>query len=328
MASLGKGDRKTGPNLKNEGAAANEKPSPAPAPAPTPTLVPTSAPVDSLSWGKVYQTVGAVPEEGMSYALPKADYRHACYVWSVPNYEVVIPGEPYYRLPINHSMLSAFGFLDTDTLDDVIAVADCSDWKAYVNGRASGKWLEMQPRILQQAVPVQSTAAAPAPTGWNWADCTSITGCFMIQPTANASGDAQTAIEYADDMGPNTPNSSGPSSDTINALCPALSLPSRPNGGAFYNGLAEWEISDPNQIQAFVAALGWTDNKAVLQKLYSFYKGNTDPFSADIRLEGNVLPSAMGTYKASNGTVLSSSNCALSFMLMRALNPSIAKFAQ
>lgn len=141
----------------------------------------TSAPAsttdtsDALSWGSVYKTVGDVPKESVSYALPKADYRNACYMWQVPNYEVVVPGAPYYRMPINHSMLSAFGFLDTDTLEEVIVVSDCSDWDTYAKGRASGKWLEMQEKILQQAVPIAPapSPAATAPT-WDWSKVTEL----------------------------------------------------------------------------------------------------------------------------------------------------------
>ena len=323
MASLGKGsDHIEGPDIENEGANVSESSS---STSSASTPAPAGDPVDSLSWGNVYSTVGDVPEEGLAaYALPKADYCGACYMWEVPNGEVIVPGEPYYRMPINHSMLSAFGFLDTDTLQDVIAVSDCSDWNAYVKGRASGKWLEMQQRILQQAVPVQSTAPAPAPTGWNWADCTKMMGKFIIQPNSGASDDVQTAVNDANQIIQNNePGAAAP----INALCPSLGLSFSANGEEGPMGSGEWIISTPNQIQALAAALGWTSNKTVLKKLYSFYNGNTNPYSPYINLEGNVLSSSMGTYKASNGTTLSSSNCTLSFMLQEALNHTIADFA-
>ncbi|MBQ1348535.1 MAG: hypothetical protein IIY58_04145, partial [Aeriscardovia sp.] len=129
MALLGKGsDHMEGPDIENDsgsfddassttsGTASTSFAASAPAPASTsaPAAAPASAPADTLTWGTVYKTVGDVPDDDISFALPKADYRNACYMWQVPNYEVVVPGDPYYRMPINHAMLSAFGFLDTD----------------------------------------------------------------------------------------------------------------------------------------------------------------------------------------------------------------------
>ena len=337
MASLGKGsDYRTEPDLKNEGEAVSESTtstttSTSSTSTTTATSTSTPAPAttadtaNSLSWGNVYKTVGDVPDEGLAaFALPKADYRGACYMWEVPNGEVIVPGEPYYRLPVTHDMLSAFGFLDTDTLEAVIAVSDCSDWNAYVQGRTSGKWLEMQEKILQQAVPVQSTAPAPTPTGWNWADCTKMMGKFVIQSNSGASDDVQTAVNDANQL---IQSQATDCATPINALCPAVSLSFSVNGEDYAGGSGEWIINTPNEIQALAAALGWTTNKTVLKKLYCFYNGNTNPFSPYINLEGNVLSSSMGTYKASNGTTLSASNCTLSFMLQEALNHSIANFA-
>ena len=183
MASLGKGGDYTDPpiNETNGESSSTSSSSPSPAqnlgkgsdqiqqsdPVPIVTPAPTQTPASTDPWahiqdiypssavpicsfGNVYTTVGDVPKESVSYALPKADYRNACYMWQVPNYEVVVPGAPYYRMPINHDMLSAFGFLDTDTLDEVFVVSDCSDWESYANGRASGQWGEIQRQITQQ----------------------------------------------------------------------------------------------------------------------------------------------------------------------------------
>ena len=65
-----------------------------------------------------------------------------------------------------------------------------------------------------------------------------------------------------------------------------------------------------------------------MQKLYPYFKDNAYPRAKNhyINLEGTILPSAMGSYKASNGTTLSSSNCTITFTLQYALNHSIAKF--
>lgn len=167
------------------------------------TIDPASAPAsttsaaDGISYGTLYKTVGDVPEEGISYILPKDDYRHACYMWETPNYGVVIPGEPSYKMPVNRAMLAAFGFLDTDTLNDVLIVSDCSDWKSYVKGRASGQWLEMQKKILQQAVPI---APAPSPSAtspaWDWSKVTTLSLRFYFTPLS----DAFTAEEINTDM--------------------------------------------------------------------------------------------------------------------------------
>ena len=185
MALLGKGsDPEEDPDIQNDSGSFDNASTTASSTAPvsTPSATPTtvtptaSTPEDAITWGTVYKTVGDVPSEGVAaYALPKADYRNACYMWQVPNYEVVVPGAPYYRMPINHAMLSAFGFLDTDTLEEVIAVSDCSDWSTYAKGRASGKWLEMQKKILQQAVPI---TPAPSPSAisptWDWSKVTEL----------------------------------------------------------------------------------------------------------------------------------------------------------
>lgn len=337
MAFLGKGGNYTdGPDIQNDSGsfddASTTTPSTAPVamPSTTPTTVTTNASTpstagDGITWGTVYKTVGDVPSEGVAaYGLPKADYRNACYMWQVPNGCVVIPGEPLYRMPLNHPMLSAFGFLDTDALEDVIAVSDCSDWNAYVKGRASGKWLEMQKKILQQAVPVQSTAPAPAPTGWNWADCTTMYGQFTVQANSGASSDVQTAVEDANQL---IQSQASDCADPINALCPSLSLSFASNGEQGSMGANEWFVTTPNEVEALAAALGWTSDTTVMQKLYSYYNGNTNPWSPQIDLVGTVPASSMGTYEASNGTELSASNCTLTFTLQYALNHSIAKFA-
>lgn len=340
MALLGKGsDHMEGPDIENDSGSFDDTSSTtsnatsvSPVTVSTPSAAPTTASSasattsDGITWGTVYKTVGDVPSEGVAaYALPKCDYREACYMWQVPNGCVVIPGEPLYRMPLNHPMLSAFGFLDTDTLEDVIAVSDCSDWNAYVKGRVSGKWLAMQEKILQQAVPVQSTAPAPTPTGWNWADCTVMYGQFNVVANSGASSDVQTAVEDANQLIQSQANNCAA---PINALCPTLSLSFASNGEDDSMGSNEWTVSTPNEVEALAAALGWTSDETVMQKLYSFYKGNTNPWSPQIGLTGTVLSSAMGTYEASNGTELSASNCTLTFTLQYALNHTIAKFAQ
>lgn len=341
MALLGKGsDHRGGPDIKNEQGSFNatsdttSTSSNRPAASSASASTPAPAPADAPTFGTVYKTVGDVPEGDITFALPKTDYRNACYMWQTPNYEVVVPGEPSYRVPINHAMLSACGFLDTDTLEEVIAVSGCSDWNAYVKGRVSGKWLEMQEKILQQAVPVQSTAPAPAPTGWDWADCTGIQGLFIINPAEGASDEVAAAVKATNSV--IWTYESG-EAKPLTQLIPSLNFLTQadnavygPQGETEVNGewVQQWGFSTPNQIQALVAALGWTDDEAVMQKLYSYFKDNAYPRAKNhyINLEGTILPSAMGSYKASNGTTLSSSNCTITFTLQYALNHSIAKF--
>ena len=285
---------------------------------------------DGITYAKAYQKVSDLPSDDVVWLLPKDDYRNACYVWQVPNGEVTIPGTPFYRMPARQSVLTSdFGFMPSDTFEDfdVFAVSDCSDWQAYVQKRESGQWKEEEEkieRLLQQAVPVQSTAPAPTPAAWNWSDCTRMMGQFTVRAASGASDDVQTAVTDANQLiACPTSGCAAP----INGLCPSLSLTFSANGEPEPQGSGEWFVTTPTQIQALAAALGWTSNETILERLYSFYNGNTNPYSPYINLKGTILTSSMGTYTATNGTVLSSSNCTLTFTLQQALNHSIADFA-
>lgn len=121
-----------------------------------------------------------MPEGKRIYILPKQDYADACYVWNVPNGEVIIPGAPLYRLPSEKAILNSdFGFEDGDQLEDfgVLAVDSCADWKSYAKGRSEGNWAEIQKQILQSAVPVP-IAPAPSPSTtsptWDWSKVTQL----------------------------------------------------------------------------------------------------------------------------------------------------------
>lgn len=181
--SLGKGsDHRQFPDIKNEHAS---EPTPTVEPAPTAnTYVNSTAPLypssasPISSWGNVYKTPGDMPVGKQIYILPKKDYVDACYVWAVPNGEVIIPGSPLYRLPSEKTILnSAFGFEDGDELEDfgVLAVDSCSDWKKYVEGRSNGNWQEIQKQILQSAVPIAPapSSSATSPT-WDWRKVTEL----------------------------------------------------------------------------------------------------------------------------------------------------------
>ena len=302
----------------------------------TAPLYPSSASPIS-SWGNVYKTPGDMPVGKQIYILPKKDYVDACYVWAVPNGEVIIPGSPLYRLPSEKTILNdAFGFEDEDSLEDfgVLAVDSCSDWKKYVKERSAGNWQEIQKQILQSAVPVQSAAPTPAPTGWNWEDCTKIMGAFTITPAKGASKDEKAAIGMTNAV---VQQQIPVSADPITSLIPSLNFMTyaangidAANGQGEVNGAldAYWVFVTPNQIQALVSALGWTDNKAVLKKLYSFYNGNADPIHPYINLSAAFpASSVIGFYTSQTGVGLSSSNCTVTFTLLEAINYSIAKFA-
>ena len=292
---------------------------------------------DGITYGTLYQHVSDMPDDKVVYVLPKEDYRDACYMWQVPNGEVVIPGVPLYRMPTTKAvMTNAFGFMPSDQCADfgVLALSDCSDWMGYAMQREAGNWKQIQEKILQQAVPVQSTAPAAAPTGWNWEDCTKIMGAFTLSPVKGAGRDEKGGISETDSLVQSQiPGSAQP----IASLIPSLSFMTFADNGinASYgagevNGAmdAYWVFEAPNQIQALASALGWTNNKTVLKKLYSFYNGNANPSSPYINLSAAFpASSVIGTYYSQTGARLSSSNCVVSFTLLEAINHSLAKFA-
>ena len=114
---------------------------------------------DGITYGTLYQHVSDMPDDKVVYVLPKEDYRDACYMWQVPNGEVVIPGRPLYRMPTTKAvMTNAFGFMPSDQCADfgVLAISDCSDWMGYAMQREAGNWKQIQEKILSSAVPVVS----------------------------------------------------------------------------------------------------------------------------------------------------------------------------
>ena len=136
----------------------NNTPSPAPAPALSP-------------YGTVYKKVSDIPDDqAIAWILPKDDYRGACFMWPVPNGEVVIPGNPLFRMPSTLPvLLSAFGFLPEDQFEDfgVVAVSYCTDWSEYVAKRNGGLWGEELAAIENSPAPAVATTTAPS---WKWND--------------------------------------------------------------------------------------------------------------------------------------------------------------
>ena len=146
-----------------------------------------------ITYTKAFQKVSDLPSDGMAWLLPKDDYQNACYVWQVPNGEVVIPGSPLYRMPCRQSVLTSdFGFMPSDTFEDfgVFAVSDCSDWQAYAQKREAGQWKEEEEKIeqmLQNAVPI-APAPTPAETNptWDWSKVTQLNLHFAFTPLTDA----------------------------------------------------------------------------------------------------------------------------------------------
>lgn len=117
------------------------------------------------TYGAVLSTVGDLDPTSLAFALPLPDYRNACYIWQVPNGEVVVPGNNLYRLPVTHDMLSNFGFLDSDKFEDnnMIAVSSCSNWRDYASQRRQGNWNQLLQQLKNsEPSSVNSTGIAPA----------------------------------------------------------------------------------------------------------------------------------------------------------------------
>ena len=127
-----------------------------------PIMVETPA---GITYGAVLSTVGDLDPTSMAFALPLPDYQNSCYMWQVPNGEVVVPGNDLYRLPVTHDMLSAFGFLDSDKFEDnnMIAISSCSNWGDYASQRRQGNWNQLL-QTLKNSEPssVNTTGIAPA----------------------------------------------------------------------------------------------------------------------------------------------------------------------
>ena len=162
------------------------------------------------TYGAVLSTVGDLDPASLAFALPLPDYQNSCYMWQVPNGEVVVPGNDLYRLPVTHDMLSAFGFLDSDKFEDnnMIAVSFCSNWGDYASQRRQGNWNQLLQQLKNsEPSSVNSTGIAPANanvTSWNslssltfkWVLCADNVG---IIPMPNE----QAGIDFVNDIAAN-----------------------------------------------------------------------------------------------------------------------------
>ena len=127
-----------------------------------PVMVETHA---GTTYGAVLSTVGDLEPTSMAFALPLPDYQNSCYMWQVPNGEVVVPGNDLYRLPVTHGMLSVFGFLDSDRFEDnnMIVVSSCSNWGDYASQRRQGNWKALLRQLQNnESASTNSTGIPPA----------------------------------------------------------------------------------------------------------------------------------------------------------------------
>ena len=146
---------------------------------PTQSATPTG-----IQYGTPCRTVSDMSDADVTWILPKEDYRGACYMWPVPNGEIVIPGNALYRMPTTKAVMTdCFGFMPSDNLLDFggFAVPYCSDWQGYVAKRNAGEWEEEAAKIqglltsapAEQGVPPEGTdvagwdSIASVTLGWN-----------------------------------------------------------------------------------------------------------------------------------------------------------------
>ena len=266
-----------------------------------------------IEYGTPCKKVSDMSETDITWILPKADYRNACYMWMVPNGEIVIPGKNLYRMPTTQKVMTTFyGFMPEDTLEDfgVFGVPTCSDWEAYVAKRQAGEWAQEESAIQQLIASEGADVSGVPPEGANvagWEDIASVTVGWYLLPNAEnvipllgtSESDAMLAdikangASYLSSLAPSLPSSFVQGTDF-----------SDPGNLITELKLGTIELTSPSQMEEIPAF-----SKVPLSVLQEM-GGNTYSGTAMFDMQPNIFTGSATI----DGYALSTSNCRMQCM--------------